>query len=84
MFPVSPYDARALHVLIQVAPVDVLGQDIGDIMLSFNFANREFSFGDSVLCPELQNLYVTNFAGTSSRGNALRSTRVRVHLTVHA
>jgi hypothetical protein len=82
MSPIAKGESALVHALLQVAPVDVLGQAVGHVVLSLHFDNGQLPSLELLLHPQLSHLNASNSPSSSALRNTSRSTRVciRLHL----
>ncbi len=65
MSPISKGEFTIAHVFIQLAPVDVLGQAVGHVVLPFHFDDGQLSSLDLLLYPQLSYFNMSNSPSTS-------------------
>ena len=56
MSPIAKGESALVHVLLQVAPVDMLGQAVGHVVLSLHFDIGQLPSSDLLLRPQLSHL----------------------------
>ncbi len=79
-----PADETAvLHVILQLAPVDVLGQAVGHVILSTHLDKWTNILLSLVLHPQLANFNMSNSPRSSPRCYTPCSAGVRIHLNLH-